>query len=81
MRGMRVLLSRLAYLFTRDLLGLAGAALAGRAMETVLFDVPVYHLPTLFGAGCVISVMSPGASLLPILRASRVDQMVALRCE
>jgi ABC-type antimicrobial peptide transport system permease subunit len=60
-------------------LGLAGAAGAGQLIRTLLFQVqptdPVIYLAVtaLFGAVAVL------ACLMPSLRASRVDPMIALR--
>jgi predicted permease len=63
------------------LLGVPGAWLAGRAMQTVLFGVPPLHALTLTATACVLGVVSLAACLLPTLRASRVDPMEALRYE
>jgi predicted permease len=63
------------------LLGLIGAWLAGRAMQSVLFDVPTLHIATLFCTGLVITAMSLVACLIPARRATKVDPMIALRAE
>jgi putative ABC transport system permease protein len=63
------------------ILGLIGAWLAGRAMQSVLFDVPTLHVATLFGTALVMSVVSLVACLIPARRAAKVDPMVALRAE
>ena len=63
------------------ILGLAGAWLAGRAMQSVLFGVPTLHLATLFGTALVMGVVSLVACLIPASRAARVDPAVALRAE
>jgi len=63
------------------LLGVIGAGLAGRAMQSFLFDVPVLHLATLAGTAGIMTVVSLLACLLPTVRASRVDPMEALRDE
>jgi ABC-type antimicrobial peptide transport system permease subunit len=62
-------------------LGVIGAGLAGRAMQSFLFDVPVLHLATLAGTAAIMTVVSLLACLLPTVRASRVDPMEALRDE
>ena len=63
------------------LLGLMGAWLAGRAMQSVLFGVPTLHLATLFGTALLMGVVSLIACLIPARRASRVDPMITLRAE
>jgi ABC-type antimicrobial peptide transport system permease subunit len=62
-------------------LGLLGAWLAGRAMQSVLFGVPTLPVATLLGTTLVMSVVSLVASLIPAHRASKVDPMIALRAE
>jgi ABC-type antimicrobial peptide transport system permease subunit len=61
--------------------GLAGAMLAGRAMQSILFDVPPLHVATFAGAALVMAAVSICASLLPARRAASVDPMVALRAD
>jgi len=61
------------------ILGLIGAWLAGRAMQSVLFDVPTLHLATLFGTALVMTAVSLVACLIPARRATKVDPMIALR--
>jgi len=63
------------------ILGLIGAWLAGRAMRSVLFDIPTLHLVTLFGTALVVSTVSLVACLIPARRATKVDPMIALRAE
>ncbi|MBI3885479.1 MAG: ABC transporter permease [Opitutae bacterium] len=62
-------------------LGVAGAWLAGRAMQTILFDVPALHPATLAATAAIMSTVALLACWLPARRASRVDPMVALRSE
>jgi len=62
-------------------LGLIGAWLAGRAMQSVLFDVPTLHVATLLGTAVLMTAVSMFACLIPARRASRVDPMTALRAE
>jgi len=60
------------------ILGVIGAWLAGRAMQTVLFHVPALNLATLAGATGVIGVVSLMACLLPSHRAAQISPMEAL---
>jgi ABC-type antimicrobial peptide transport system permease subunit len=63
------------------LFGLAGAWLAGHAMQTILFDVPALHIPTLSATAAILSAISLLACWLPSRRATKVDPMTALRAE
>jgi predicted permease len=60
------------------LLGLLGAWLAGRAMQSVLFHVPPLNLAILAGAACVTAAVCLAACLLPSERAARISPMEAL---
>jgi putative ABC transport system permease protein len=63
------------------LLGVAGALAATRALESLLFGVGTLD-PATFALVCLMSVfVGMAASLIPALRASRVDPVVALRYE
>jgi predicted permease len=59
-------------------LGVMGAWLAGRAMETVLFHVPAMNLAIFGGAAGVMGVVALVACLLPSHRAARISPMEAL---
>jgi ABC-type antimicrobial peptide transport system permease subunit len=72
--GLRLFLAGAAF-------GLLGAWIVGRAMQSILFNVPAFHLETLAGMAFVMGVVSWIACLLPALRASHVDPMIALRNE
>jgi predicted permease len=62
-------------------LGLAAAAGAGRVIQTLLFDVRPLE-PMVYAAVAVtFSVVAALACLLPSLRASRIDPLVAMRAE
>jgi ABC-type antimicrobial peptide transport system permease subunit len=61
--------------------GLIGAAVAGRGLQTVLFDVPPLHVATLVATAAIMTVVSLIACWLPARRASRTDPMEALRAE
>ena len=63
------------------ILGLIGAWLAGRVIQSVLFDVPILHVATLLGTALVMTAVSFVACLLPARRAAHVDPIQALRAE
>jgi predicted permease len=61
--------------------GLAGAAVASRALETLLFGVrPLDPFTYLLAAGTLMT-MAVGACLLPAWRAASADTLAALRSE
>ena len=61
--------------------GVAGAYMAARAMRALLFGVaPADPVSILVAVGLVL-LMTLAGSLLPALRAVRVNPMVALRTE
>ena len=63
--GTQFLSLGLRLLVAGTILGLIGAWLAGRAMQSVLFDVPTLHLATLFGTALVMSLVSWLPALSP----------------
>lgn len=79
--GTQFLSLGLRLLAAGTIVGLIGAWLAGRAMQSVLFDVPTLPIATFLGTALVMSIVSLIACLIPARRASRVDPMVALRTE
>jgi len=79
--GAQFLSLGLRLLAAGTILGLIGAWMAGRAMQSVLFDVPSLPFATLLGTALVMSAVSLVACLIPARRATRVDPMVALRAE
>ena len=62
-------------------IGLAGAYLVGRAMHSTLFGVEAFDIRAFGGIFILLLVVAVVACLLPALRASRVEPMVALRDE
>jgi putative ABC transport system permease protein len=62
-------------------LGLALAYVAGRAMEAVLAGVGPRDLPTFLTAAALAAAMTVLGSLLPALRAIRVDPIDVIRSE
>jgi ABC-type antimicrobial peptide transport system permease subunit len=61
--------------------GLAGALVLTRLMETLLFGVRPTDPATLAGVAALITAVAAAASLVPAVRATRVDPIVALRDE
>jgi predicted permease len=79
--GAQFLSLGLRLLAAGTILGLIGAWLAGRAMQSILFDVPPLHVATLFGTALVMTAVSLVACLIPARRATKVDPIEALRAE
>jgi predicted permease len=79
--GTQFLSLGLRLLTAGTILGLIGASMAGRAMQSVLFDVPTLPIATLLGTALVMTAVSLVACLIPARRATRVDPMIALRYE
>jgi ABC-type antimicrobial peptide transport system permease subunit len=61
--------------------GLAAALVLTRLMEALLFEVRPNDPATLAGVAALITVVAAAASLVPAVRATRVDPIVALREE
>lgn len=61
--------------------GLVGALLAGRALSTIVYDVPVRDPATFASAAIALMVVVLAACFLPARRAAKVDPLVALRYE
>jgi predicted permease len=68
----------LRLLATGTILGMIGAWLTGRAMRTLLFQVPPLHVATFAAAAGIVGVVSLVACLLPSYRAARISPMEAL---
>jgi len=62
-------------------LGLMGGAALASVMAHMLFEIHKLDLASFLGAAAALLVTSAVASLLPALRAGRVDPLTALRCE
>ena len=61
--------------------GLAAALMLTRLMKALLFEVSPNDAATLAGVAALITVVAAAASLVPAVRATRVDPIVALRDE
>jgi predicted permease len=59
-------------------LGLIGAWQAGRAMRSLLFQVPALNVAVLAAAACVTAAVCFAACLLPAQRAAQISPMEAL---
>jgi ABC-type antimicrobial peptide transport system permease subunit len=63
------------------ILGSVGIWAAGRAMQTILFEVPAFPIGIWLGTVAAMTGMTILASWLPARRAAKVDPVVALRAE
>jgi ABC-type antimicrobial peptide transport system permease subunit len=70
---------RLALLGTA--VGIAGSFLLMRVLTSQLYEVKPGDPLTLIGVTFAMLLVAVAASYLPALRATRVDPLVALRCE
>jgi ABC-type lipoprotein release transport system permease subunit len=66
---------------TGVLLGLAGALAASRVVEQLLYDVEPHDPATLTTTALLFLAVATAASLLPALRATRVNPSETLRRE
>jgi putative ABC transport system permease protein len=62
-------------------LGLAGAVVVGRLLESLLFGVTPFDPVTLIVVPALFIVVALVACYLPARRATRIDPMMALRSE
>jgi predicted permease len=61
--------------------GLIAAVLTSRALASFLYGTSTHDPWVLVGSVAALSAMASAASLLPALRAARIDPMAAIRCE
>ena len=66
---------------TGVVIGIAGAALVGRALRSLLFGVSVVDVPTLLAVTAILLGVAVFASWIPARRAARTDLLGALRGE
>jgi ABC-type antimicrobial peptide transport system permease subunit len=62
-------------------IGLAGAYAITRLMANMLFGVSTTDPPTYVGVALILALSGVVAAWVPAQRATRVDPIVALRCE
>ena len=60
-------------------LGILGAWFGGRALQGILFNVPVIYVPALAATIVVMAAVALSACLMPATKAAKVDPVVALR--
>jgi predicted permease len=63
------------------LLGLAAAYAGGRVVASYLYEMRAADPLVLIGAGAVVAAVTMAATMIPALRASRVDPVLALRSD
>jgi putative ABC transport system permease protein len=61
--------------------GIAGALAFSRALATLVFDVPVRDPVTYAAVATALTLVALAACVIPASKSSRVDPMVALRCD
>jgi putative ABC transport system permease protein len=61
--------------------GVAAAGLLGRALSALVFGVSVWDVRTYAAVSALLAVVALVSCLVPAIRASRVDPMVALRLD
>jgi ABC-type antimicrobial peptide transport system permease subunit len=76
-----ILLEALLLLAIGIVLGLGLSVAMGKAASSLLFGVKPADPLTLGLAAALLAAAAAAASYLPARRASKVDPMVALRCE
>jgi predicted permease len=76
-----ILQDGVAPVFIGALAGIALAVLAARAISGLLFGVGSFNLVIAIGAAAVLLIVGGLASLIPAVRATRIDPVQALRAE
>jgi len=79
--GAQFLKIGLRLLIAGTVVGLIGAALSARVLQSLLFDVPALNPSTFAATAAIMTVFCLVACWLPARRASRTDPMEALRAE
>jgi predicted permease len=76
-----VMKSGLSFVAVGLAIGLAAAAGAARLIQTLLFNVQPLDPATYLGVAVLFTTVAALACLLPSMRASRIDPLVALRAD
>jgi ABC-type antimicrobial peptide transport system permease subunit len=61
--------------------GLAAAVLASRALASFLYETSPRDPRVLVGSVAALTAIASATSLLPALRAARIEPISAIRCE
>ena len=78
----RKMLGEFAWLVALGMaIGMPASILLGRAVASLLYGVAPTDLPSQCAAIALLASVGLVASLLPALRASRIEPLTALRCE
>ena len=60
-------------------IGIPGALMSTRILDSLLFGLTPADVPVLVGAVLLLTLVSAAAAYIPARRASQVDPLVALR--
>ncbi len=74
-----VVKSSVALVAIGGVVGLVAASLLARSMQGILYGVGPFDIPSFALAATVLMIAGVAASVLPALRTTRVDPMIALR--
>jgi putative ABC transport system permease protein len=74
-----VVKSSIALVAVGGLVGLVAASVLARSMQGILYGVGPFDIPSFALAATVLMIAGVAASVLPALRTTRVDPMIALR--
>jgi len=74
-----VVKSSIALVAVGGVVGLVAASLLARSMQGILYGVGPFDIPSFALAATVLMIAGVAASVLPALRTTRVDPMIALR--